>query len=104
MIKFCWHNVIVVFLLIFITSLLTYYFLFNRMIVSQQINTTKDMQSKEAISLPKVTMSVSKMNDRQKQKIVYQAHKDAIASALASGQNNEQAQKFAAIVIRAISE
>ncbi|WP_148664922.1 hypothetical protein [Bartonella sp. 1-1C] len=74
------------------------------MIVSHQINTTKDMQLEEGISFPNVTMGLFKMNDQQKQRIVYQARKDAISSALASGQNNEQAQKFAEIVIRTVSE
>ncbi|MDD9332826.1 MAG: hypothetical protein PV354_03965, partial [Bartonella sp.] len=89
---------------ILIASLLTYRFVFNKMIVSHQINTTKDMQLEEAISFPNFTMSLFKMNDQQKRRIVYQARKDAISSALASGQNNEQAQKFAEIVIRTVSE
>ncbi|CBI76690.1 conserved protein of unknown function [Bartonella clarridgeiae 73] len=59
------------------------------MIVFHQINTTKDMEFKEAIFFPKVTMSFSKINNRQKRKIIYQGPKDAIASSLESNQNNE---------------
>nr|CBI79647.1 hypothetical protein BAR15_150021 [Bartonella sp. AR 15-3] len=62
------------------------------------------MQLEEAISFPNVTMRLFKMNDQEKRKIVYQARKDAVASALVSGQNNEQAQKFAEIVIRTVAE
>ncbi|MDD9329579.1 MAG: hypothetical protein PV353_04045, partial [Bartonella sp.] len=98
------RNIILILLFILIASLLTYRFVFNKMIVSHQINTTKDMQLEEAISFPNFTMSLFKMNDQQKRRIVYQARKDAISSALASGQNNEQAQKFAEIVIRTVSE
>ncbi|AQX18114.1 MULTISPECIES: hypothetical protein [Bartonella] len=104
MIKFRWRNIILILLFILIAGLLAYRFVFNRIIVSHQMNKTKNMQLEEAISFPNVTMHLFKMNDQQKQRIVYQARKDAISSALASGQNNEQAQKFAEIVIRTVSE
>ncbi|WP_407965791.1 hypothetical protein [Bartonella sp. C271] len=104
MIKFRRHNIILILLFIFAASLLAYHLVLNSTIFSHQMNTTKDMQLEKAISFPNVTMSLFKMNDQQKRKIVYQARKDAIAAALVSGQNNEQAQKFAEIVIRTVSE
>ncbi|MCL6230229.1 hypothetical protein [Bartonella bilalgolemii] len=94
MIKFRWYNIILILLFIFTASLLAYHFVLNRIIFSHQMNTTKDVQLEEAISFPNATISLFGMNDQQKRKIVYQARKDAIAAALVSGQNNEQAQNL----------
>lgn len=49
----------------------------------------------QAISLPKVPLTPSNMSDAQKQDVINKLMEDAKASALASGQNEEQAEKFA---------
>lgn len=49
----------------------------------------------QAISLPKMPLTPSNMSDAQKQDVINKLMEDAKASALASGQNEEQAEKFA---------
>lgn len=48
-----------------------------------------------AISLPKVPLTPPNMSDAQKQDVINKLMEDAKASALASGQNEQQAEKFA---------
>ncbi|ABM45579.1 hypothetical protein H704_00865 [Bartonella bacilliformis Peru38] len=110
MIKFCWHRIIFLilfFLLVFAVSFLAYQSV-KKMIFSHQIVITKGILSEDlATFFSGVAMSFSKIDTQKKQSVVDQARRDAIFAVLASGQNNEQAQKFGktvtAIALKAIS-
>ncbi|MCZ2204070.1 hypothetical protein [Bartonella sp. A05] len=98
-------------LFIFAASLLvyqgssTYKSLFSKSTFSNQADVTEDMLLERlTVSLPDVIMDLSKMSDTQKQAVIKQARRDAIAAASASGQSNEQAQKFGETVAMAVSK
>ena len=62
---------------------------------SGEINGEKSLPEGSAISLPKVPLTPSDMTEAQKQDVINKLMEDAKASALQSGQSEEQAENFA---------
>ncbi|AGF74726.1 hypothetical protein BAnh1_08500 [Bartonella australis AUST/NH1] len=112
--KLRWRRTIILILfisLIFVSAFLvyrvflSYQFVFNGNSLSQQVNLTEDiLLERPAVSAPDAIEKISKMSVQQKRQIIEQARRDAIAAASASGQNNEQAQKFGHVAAEAISK
>ncbi|WP_143245255.1 hypothetical protein [Bartonella sp. WD12.1] len=84
-----------------------YQFVFGEANFSRQTDTTDSTLGRVVVSSPDIPVNLFKISSQQEKSIVKQARQDAIAAALASGQNNKQAQQFgkiaAAIALEAIS-
>nr|CDP80381.1 hypothetical protein BN1046_01313 [Bartonella schoenbuchensis] len=104
MIKFRWrYLVILVFLLLFVAvaSFFVYQFVFGEASFSRQTDTTDSALGRVAVSSSDVPVNLFKISSQQEKSIVKQARQDAIAAALASGQNNKKAQQFGKIAAAA---
>ncbi|AQX30957.1 hypothetical protein [Bartonella schoenbuchensis] len=104
MIKFRWrYLVILVFLLLFVAvaSFFVYQFVFGEASFSRQTDTTDSALRRVAVSSPDIPVNLFKISSQQEKSIVKQARQDAIAAALASGQNNKKAQQFGKIAAAA---
>ncbi|ENN90881.1 hypothetical protein [Bartonella schoenbuchensis] len=107
MIKFRWrYLVILVFLLLFVVvaSFFVYQFIFDEASFSRQTDTMDSALGRVALSSPDILVNLFKISSQQEKSIVKQARQDAIAAALASGQNNKQAQQFGKIAAAAALE
>ncbi|AQX20041.1 hypothetical protein [Bartonella sp. WD16.2] len=107
MIKFRWRCLVILiflFLCVMITSFFVYRFVFGEVSSSRQTDTADSGLRWMAVSLPNVPMNLFKVSSQQEKGIVKQARQDAIAAALASGQNNKQAQQFGKIAAAAALE
>ncbi|MEL6088649.1 hypothetical protein [Bartonella schoenbuchensis] len=81
-----------------------YQFVFGEASFSHQTDTTDSVLGRVAVSLPDIRVNLFKISSQQEKSIVKQAHQDAISAALASGQNNKQAQQFGKIAAAAALE
>ncbi|MCZ2328676.1 hypothetical protein [Bartonella sp. F02] len=66
--------------------------------------TEDEVLERLAVLSPDLIVNLSKMSDQNKRRIIEQARRDAISSAIASGQSDEDARKFGDAVVTAISK
>ncbi|CAF26376.1 hypothetical protein [Bartonella quintana] len=80
-----------------------YQFLFGRFFSSHQVDVTEAMLLERlAISFPDIIMELSKLNPQQQKQVIEQIRQYTIATAFASGQSDEDAQKLGRAVVVAI--
>lgn len=89
--KLRWSRIILILILLLVVLFGGYY------VYKNYLSSTSDSgigQDGPALTLPKVPPTPDNMTAEQKQAAIDQARKDAIEAALASGQTQQQADKF----------
>ncbi|EJF91440.1 hypothetical protein [Bartonella melophagi] len=81
-----------------------YQFVFGEASFSRQTDTTDSALGGVAVFSSDVPVNLFKISSQQEKSIVKQVRQNAIAAALASGQNNKQEQQFEKIAAAAALE